>query len=378
MAHGYKYKPAERLAREESSEEHARRVEYVMAQGGPSKLAHVSEVNALLGGRSWAIRSQSEDVRGFGNFYLQVLEIFICKIAFDDQYIKSDGQRDKWEKRKRSSVKYFIERMGDLHIEDITRDLALAYRDWWMDRMIESAENPKPAKPNTVNRHIGNMRSIYQRYYQHIGQEERQNPFRMMFFKGETRSTVLAFSDDWVRNKILEPGMFSELSRDLQVILYTLIETGARMSEICNLMPEDIKLHSSVSHISIKPRQKRELKTPDSERDIPLVGVSLVAMQASPEGFIKYRDKGELVSANLMKAFRNRNLLPTQNHVIYSLRHAFEKRMQEANIDYGLMCLLMGHKNDRPAYGDGGSMEYCRDELMKIVHPFSPKIFISK
>jgi hypothetical protein len=33
----------------------------------------------------------------------------------------------------------------------------------------------------------------------------------------------------------------------------------------------------------------------------------------------------------------------------------------------------MGHKNNRPQYGDGGSMEYRRDELLKIVHPVSKK-----
>lgn len=51
--------------------------------------------------------------------------------------------------------------------------------------------------------------------------------------------------------------------------------------------------------------------------------------------------------------------------------------MQEADIDYALRSTLMGHKNNRPAYGDGGSMEYRRDELLKIVHPFSSKLFIS-
>lgn len=150
------------------------------------------------------------------------------------------------------------------------------------------------------------------------------------------------------------------------------------MSEICNLMPEDIKLAHEIPHISIKPRQNRELKTPDSERDIPLVGVALIAMQLCPNGFEHYRDKGELVSNNLMKAFRFRNLFPTKDHVVYSFRHAFEKRMLEAGIDYGLRCTLMGHKNDRPAYGDGGSMEYRRDELLKIAHPFDQKIFASK
>lgn len=50
--------------------------------------------------------------------------------------------------------------------------------------------------------------------------------------------------------------------------------------------------------------------------------------------------------------------------------------MLEAGLDYGLRCLLMGHKNSRPLYGDGGSMEYRRDELLKIAHPIDDR-FIS-
>jgi hypothetical protein len=43
--------------------------------------------------------------------------------------------------------------------------------------------------------------------------------------------------------------------------------------------------------------------------------------------------------------------------------------MLEAGIDYGLRCTLMGHKNDRPEYGDGGSLNFRRDELLKVAHP---------
>ena len=58
----------------------------------------------------------------------------------------------------------------------------------------------------------------------------------------------------------------------------------------------------------------------------------------------------------------------------YGASGTFFKRMQEANIDYGLRCLLMGHKTTRPVYGDGGSLEYRRDELLKIVHPFDARV----
>ena len=260
-------------------------------------------------------------------------------------------------------------------MEDITRDMAIVYRDWWMRRMLPKEQGGLAVKPGTANRHIGNIRTLYEAFFKHMGEEERVNPFRNMFFKGVSRSSVKPFENDWVQGNILKPGVFDDLSLDLKVIIYVLIETGARLSEIVNLMPEDIHLDADVPYISIRPRQNRELKTPDSERDIPLVGCALVAMQASPGGFPRYHDKGELVSANLMKAFRKHNLLPSKDHVINSFRHAFEKRMQEADIDYGLRCLLMGHKNDRPMYGDGGSIEYRRDELLKIVHPHSSGLF---
>ena len=66
--------------------------------------------------------------------------------------------------------------------------------------------------------------------------------------------------------------------------------------------------------------------------------------------------------------YGGRTLFPTPKHHIYSFRHSFEKRMLEAGLDYGLRCTLMGHKNDRPQYGDGGSLEFRRDELLKIAH----------
>ena len=107
------------------------------------------------------------------------------------------------------------------------------------------------------------------------------------------------------------------------------------------------------------------------------MGVSLEAMKLAPNGFPRYHDKGNLLSVSLLKAFRSRNLFPTKLHRIYSFRHSFEKRMLEAGLDYDLRCLLMGHKNSRPQYGDGGSPSYRQSELLKICHPV-PKSFVAE
>jgi len=99
--------------------------------------------------------------------------------------------------------------------------------------------------------------------------------------------------------------------------------------------------------------------------------VSLEAMKRAPNGFPHYQDRGYLLSQTLLNGFKVRELLPTTSHRIYSFRHSFEKRMLEGGLDYGLRCTLMGHRNPRPEYGDGGSLKYRRDEMMKIVHPLS-------
>lgn len=367
MAQGFSYQPAEALIGNANLKEILNRLKLLEGRASKGDVAPEPLADAVLG-------TVPEPDSG-GLPVSEAFELYVNKIAFNEQVNKSPRQKYSWEKTKRTSINYFVEQIGDLTMEKITREDALRYRDWWMALMVASDDNPKPKKANTANRHIGNMRTLYDSYFNHIGLEERPNPFRNMFFKDDKKSSVEPFSNSWVRERILAPRIFDNLHVQLRVMIYVLIETGARMSEICNLLPDDIKLDAEIPHISIRPQSNRELKTPDSERDIPLVGCALVAMQSCPLGFDRYRDKGELVSNNLMKAFRQRKLLESPNHVVYSLRHSFEKRMLEADVDYALRCTLMGHKNDRPAYGDGGSMLFRRDQLLKIAHPFKPELF---
>jgi integrase len=363
MACGFRYRPVEQLVSEPHLDDVVRRLVALDGRGSAVVDEQPEQVEALLGGVEAPRVTVSE-----------ALEIYFNEIAIDDQYAKSDAQVYQWRKVKRLSISYFTEQVGDLPLVDITRDHALAYHRFWSDR-VTGASGCKTVKPNTANRHIGNIRLLYSSYFKHVGEETRPNPFRNLFFKAKSRSEVPAFPDAWVRGRILAPGALIGLRAELQLITYLLIETGCRPSEIINLRPEDIHLGGDVPFISIAPRRKREIKTESSIRDIPLVGVALEAARRSPVGFPHYHDRGELFSANMMKAFRARGLFPTDAHVIYSFRHAFEKRMQEANIDYGLRCLLMGHRNTRPSYGDGGSMAYRRDELLKIAHPYDGEVF---
>jgi integrase len=68
-----------------------------------------------------------------------------------------------------------------------------------------------------------------------------------------------------------------------------LIETGLRPSEVVNLQPNAIFLDAPIPYVRIQPDGRR-LKTEDSLREIPLVGVAFAAMKLRSNGFPRYQD----------------------------------------------------------------------------------------
>lgn len=275
---------------------------------------------------------------------------------------KSAGQRASWRKVKLRAINNFKRIVGDAPLQDITRDNALKFYQFWLDRVLDGSHSHDSAK-----RDVGNMRILYREYFRHVGQSDRPNPFRDLAFKGGQSEKPPPFAPAWIRDRILKPGALDGLNESARGVIYALIETGCRPSEICNLLPECIVLDADVPHIAIKARVGREVKSDPSNRDIPLVGVSLAAFRRWPNGFSdRYGDKENNFSATAMKFFRANGLFPTPRHVIYSFRHAFETRAMEAGIDSELRMRLMGHSIGRPDYGDGGSLAFRRKELLKV------------
>ena len=359
MARGFLYSPVDELAQESKLEEILDRLDALNRVAKPEP----ADTEALLGGVEPVALPVSE-----------AFELYCRQIAVSDLLGKSEAQKRSWRKAKNRAVKNFIHLCGDLPMDHITRKHAQQFRQWWTERLTPK-DGRKALNPNSANRDIGNLRMLFQAYWAYEGDGDRTNPFDKLRFTGVVYKDVPPFDPDWVQTRILKPGMFDELNPDARLIIYALVETGCRPSEIANLVPDNIVLDHDIPHLQIRPRSDRKLKSRSSVRDIPLLGVSLKAFKQAPHGFPRYRDKGDALSALLLKAFRSRDLLPTEDHRIYSLRHSFEKRMLEAGLDYGLRCTLMGHHNNRPSYGDGGSLEYRRNELAKIVFPVPGGLF---
>ncbi len=228
LASGFAYQPIDHLATVSPLEEALVRLLAVHQNAGPAEIPKEGDTEALLGGAQKPTVSVSE-----------AFEVYVGEIAYNAQLYKSPNQRPSWEKTKRMSIQYFIDFVGDIALEEITRELALAYQRHWVKQVEPKDEKTPPVAPNTANRHIGNIRSLYADYFKHIGEEERPNPFRNMHFKAKARTEVPSFSSDWVRQKILAPRAMRKWRPELQLITLMLIETGCRPSEIINLRIED-------------------------------------------------------------------------------------------------------------------------------------------
>ncbi len=291
---------------------------------------------------------------------------------------KSEEQKKAWKKVKQYAVDAFIKVIGeDLPIEDITRDHAKKFHQHWA-KQIAPTDGKDKKSASLGKRRMGDMSVLFKRYFAHLGEDERDNPFEGLTFNQKFKKRRLPFPIEWVRDTILKPGALAGMNDEARHMVLVAIETGARPIELRYLNEDRIKLHDKVPHILVEPSfdpdEPHEVKTVSSVRRIPLVGVALEAMKLHPKGFPRYRDTGNTLSQTVNKYLRENKLQPTGKETLYSFRHTFEDRMKEARIDDELRKILMGHSIDREMYGSGGSLKLYQEEMLKIVFPFDKSI----
>ncbi|MFA7416200.1 MAG: hypothetical protein WC048_17150 [Rhizobium sp.] len=238
---------------------------------------------------------------------------------------KSANQRSHWRAIKQAAVDNFIALCTDKYVNEITRDDAFKCHTFWNEKIAPAKGKPTHSV-NTGNRDIGNLRKILAEWHRYDGLTDVRNAFDGLSFAGKIKRSCPPFPVHWILEHILAQGKLTCLNDKARAIVLVMIETGARPSEICNLVGDGIVLDAEIPHILISPRRDsddpREIKTESSIRAVPLVGVAVAAMRKHPHGFPRYADKGGSLSVALGKFFRENGPFPTSGHKIYSLRHS--------------------------------------------------------
>lgn len=271
---------------------------------------------------------------------------------------KTEVQQRRWRNPRIKAVKNFISVVGDIPIEDITADDMLDFRDWWIAR-VEGGK----VKPASANKDFIHLSSVLKT----VNQMKRLSlniPTDGLALKAGPQVHRLPFSEKWIRERLLAEGSLSGLNDQARCVVLTMVNTGARPSEITGLLPHLIDLEANIPHIKIRA-EGRTVKTAYSERDIPLAGVSLEAMRECRSGFPRYPDAAAL-SALVNQYLRANSLAETSRHTLYGLRHSFEDRLLAKNVPDRLAADLMGHKTVRERYGAGASLAQKFQIVQKI------------
>ena len=271
---------------------------------------------------------------------------------------KSEDQVRRYKNPKLKAFKNLVGILGDVDIASIERDDALEFRDWWQDKIVE-----EDLTANSANKDITNVSAALQMVIDRK-RLPMENPFKgLRFEQGKTKARP-PFSVSWITEMFTEARV-SGPDVEARDIFLALVNTGCRPAEVAGLLPEDIRLTDNIPHIKIRANASRQIKNSASERDLPLVGISLTAMRRHPDGFPRYAGKDRF-SYVMNRYLKGNGLMETQDHTIYGLRHSFEDRLLKLKEPDRLCADLMGHATARERYGLGATLDHKLEVLIRL------------
>ncbi len=288
----------------------------------------------------------------------EVLELFWTATEAENLG-KSADQIRRAKAPRAKALTNFIALVGDKQINQVTREDFHALRNWWKEKIERQG-----LTRNSANKDMVYVASTLRRVALERELDLEFSTERLMFSEKDEKTTRLPISDEWIRETMLAPGARDGMNGEALGILLTMINAGARPSEIASLTAAQIHLKAETPHISIEP-VGRALKTPNARRKIPIVGCSLIGLTMNPQGFPRYANKAGVTDA-INKYLRENMLFPSPDHTLYGLRHAFEDRLLAAGVDERIRRDLMGHALTRERYGAGASLAQVAEILRGI------------
>ena len=259
---------------------------------------------------------------------------------------------------------YLVEACGAKDLADYTRTDALKYRDYLIAKGMAGS---------SVSRVISSIRAVMNFAFSEYALDLK-NPFVGMYhdrLAGVSKRLPIPIEDiRKVQQRCLS------LNDDLRWLVALVSDTGMRLAEVVGLLKSDIILDEDIPFIRLQPHPWRKLKTSGSERDVPLVGVSLWAAQrlveACPDSvfaFPRY-NKTSITNANSASAALNKWLHPyvPVGCTMHSFRHSMRDRLRAVECPADIVDQIGGWATGGvgQGYGVGYGLKVC-DRWMNLI-----------
>lgn len=277
-------------------------------------------------------------------------------------YLKEHPNRDNKhsERVARLGVDLVISKLGDRPMDTYSRSEVTEWRDDLL----------KTTKTATFKRRLGSIKAVFNKGCAEF-QLSLVNPFAGLTIHGDGLDSEERLPFTTEELIAIRSGVRSA-DDDIRWIIGLLVETGARAGEVIGLRSADLKLDAPIPHVQFRWHQKlgRRLKNRNSERDVPLVGVSLWSaqrsLQASPKGWLfpRYASDGN-IRATSAENTHNKWLKGLTGKTSHSFRHTLLDRLRDSGCPEDAAKQMVGHgaRTITRGYGKGYSLEKLRDYL---------------
>ena len=297
-----------------------------------------------------------DDVQGNSPPLLDAVEMYLnIKRKTDKTFIRT----------ARRNATYVVKVLGNKPITSYATSEAAQFRDWCFEQGMSL---------NTVKRVFAAVRSIINLIMREHGIEG-TNAFSGTFMpEGPDSSPRQPIPNDILR---IIQNQCRSTDDEIRWLVALISDTGMRLAEAVGLSKEDIYLDGEITPVNIRPHPWRRLKTPESQREIPLVGCSLWAakraLKASSSHYLfpKYcNDKG--CNSNSASAALNKWLkqIAGPEYVIHSFRHSMRDRLRAVNCPSDVIDQIGGwsRRSVREQYGDGFKLNVLNEHISRLTN----------
>ena len=278
--------------------------------------------------------------------------------------LKGQGKTESFATYTERNVDYVLEAIGNKDLMDYEPSDGGVFRDWLTEKGLASS---------SVKRVFSTIRAITNLAIAEYGLDMR-SPFANVYFPE---------LDDIKERLPVSPHDIKLIQRhcrenndEMRWLLALISDTGMRLAEAAGLALNDIVLDSEIPYINLKPNESRRLKTKQSSRKIPLIGLSLwSAQQVKSEfngtyAFPRYTKSGRC-NANSASAALNKWLkqIASESVTVHSFRHSLTDRLRAVQCPRDIIDAIGGWTAGSigEKYGEGYKLDVLHEWMLKLV-----------
>ena len=242
-----------------------------------------------------------------------------------------------------------------------------AYRRSDVRALIEAGKLEN-LKTRSIQRHLSSIRAMFNKVSLELElKPDREHPFTDFDIPhlGMDSISRTDFSyDELQKLRDAKP----KRSEAIVWLIHLMMETGMRVNECCGIRIEDIKLQDEYPHVILHRNTFRRLKTKNSQRFVPLVGVAFEAARQAIIGstsdwllpaYIDLADqktKNKSASAATNKFIKS--TLVDSRSTCHSFRHTMSTRLREVGCPKSIVDELSGwSKGVSESYGSSADLK---------------------